>query len=111
MHVELARGEVTRATLEGLGNADFDACLLDAAYGMSPPLPTPGYNVDDRTVVNYPLSFAVREQKALVLAGDADSSSPLDIGAIVPTGNAARPPRLNVDTTTPLGNLKPSRSP
>jgi hypothetical protein len=106
IHVELARGEVTRATLEGLGNAELDACLLDAAYGLAPPVPTPGFNADDRTLVNYPLSFAVREQKAFVLAGDADSSTPLDIGAI-----QGGPPRLHVDPSTPLGGLKPPRSP
>jgi Mg-chelatase subunit ChlD len=106
MHVEMSRGEVTRVTMEGLGNAELDACLLDAAYTLSPPMPTPGYNVDDRTLVNYPLAFAVREQKPFVIAGDADSSTPLDISAI-----KGGPPRLNVDTATPLGNLKPSRSP
>ena len=105
--LDLGRGEVSRVELAGLGNAGFDACLLEAAYGLTPPLPTPGVNLDDRTIVRYPLTFSVREDKPLILPGDADSSSPLDIDAI--PGGA--PHRLDLDTRTPLGGLPPSRHP
>ena len=102
--LEIGRGELTRATIAGFGDAAFDACLADAAYQITPPLPNPDYNVDDRTLVNYPLTFSVRENKPLVIPGDADSSSPLDIEAI-----QGGPPRVihPGDTSTPLGNLRP----
>jgi hypothetical protein len=108
-HLELGRGEVTRATVDGLHDAAFDACLLDAAYAIAPPMPDPSYNLDDRTLANYPLTFAIRAQRPLVIPGDADSSTPLDIDAI-----QGGPPPRHVeagDTSTPLGNLRPSRSP
>jgi hypothetical protein len=108
-HLELGRGEVTRATVDGLHDAAFDACLLDAAYAIAPPMPDPSYNLDDRTVANYPVTFAVRAQHPLVIPGDADSSTPLDIDAI-----KGGPPPRHVeagDTSTPLGNLRPSQSP
>jgi hypothetical protein len=60
--------------------------------------------------VNYPLSFSVREQKAFIIAGDADSSSPLDIDAIeggLPM-TAKRGRIKAVDSSTPLGNLRPA---
>ena len=63
--IELGRGEVTRVTVTGFeDNAEFHACLVDAAYGLAPPMPTPGYNIDDRSSVNYPLTFSVRDQQA-----------------------------------------------
>jgi len=101
--LDLGRGEVTHVELAGTGNATFDTCLLDAAYGMTPPLPTPGVNDDDRSIVNYSIAFAVHENKPLVLPGDADSTSPLDIEAI----KGGVPRHLSVDTRTPLGGLKP----
>lgn len=109
--LEIGRGELSRASVGGLGHAGFDACLLDAAYAITPPFPNPDYNIDDRSLVSYPLSFTVREQKPFVIAGDADSSSPLDIDAIhadPPTPPGARGPVKAGDTSTPLGNLRPS---
>ena len=105
--LELARGEVTRATVAGLGDAAFDACLLDAAYALAPPAPNADYDPDDRTLATYPLTFALRPgDKPIIVAGDADSSSPLDIDSI--HGGVARPTPVRVDTVTPLGQLKPT---
>jgi hypothetical protein len=107
-HLEIGRGETTHAAVIGLGDATFDACLLDAAYTVTPSLPNPSYNVDDRTIANYPLTFSVREQKPFIIAGDADSSSPLDIDAI----QGGVPVHIKAgDTSTPLGNLRPAKSP
>ncbi|HEX5061597.1 MAG TPA: VWA domain-containing protein, partial [Kofleriaceae bacterium] len=107
-HLEIGRGETTRATVTGLGDATFDACLLDAAYTVTPSLPNPTYNSDDRTVANYPLSFSVREQKPFIIAGDADSSSPLDIDKI----QGGVPVHIKAgDTSTPLGDLRVPKSP
>jgi hypothetical protein len=107
-HIEIGRGETTHANVEGLGDATLDACLVDAAYSITPALPNPSYNSDDRTIANYPLTFSVREQKPFVIAGDADSSSPLDIDAI----QGGVPVKIKAgDTSTPLGNLRPSKSP
>jgi hypothetical protein len=106
--LEIGRGETTHANVTGLGDATLDACLLDAAYAVTPSLPNPSYNIDDRTIANYPLTFSVREQKPFVIAGDADSSSPLDIDSIqggVPVKVKA------VDASTPLGNLRPPKLP
>lgn len=102
--LEIGRGELTRATVQGLGEATFDACVLDAAYLVTPPLPNPAYNTDDRTVVNYPITFNVRENKPFAIAGDADSSSPLDISAI--KGGVPRGAIEAGDTSTPLGDLR-----
>jgi Mg-chelatase subunit ChlD len=112
--LEIGRGELTRASVTGLGNSTFDACLLDAAYKITPPLPNPDYNTDDRTIVNYPLTFSVREQKPFVIAGDADSTSPINIDAIKGGPPDPRGPRQPVkagDTSTPLGNLRPTKTP
>jgi hypothetical protein len=107
-HLEIGRGETTHAAITGLGDAAFDACLLDAAYTVTPSLPNPTYNVDDRTIVNYPLTFSVREQKPFIIAGDADSSSPIDIDAI----QGGVPVHIKADdTSTPLGNLRPAKAP
>lgn len=106
--IEIGRGETTRAAVTGLGDATLDACLLDAAYLVTPSLPNPDVNVDDRTIANYPLTFTIREDKPFVIAGDADSSSPLDIDAI----EGGVPRRIEAgDTNTPLGNLRPAKSP
>jgi hypothetical protein len=108
--LEIGRGELTQATVAGVGNATFDACLLDAAYIVTPPLPNPDLNIDDRSIVSYPLTFTVREQKAFIVAGDADSASPLDIDAIkggVPA-SARRGAIKAGDTSPPLGNLRPA---
>jgi hypothetical protein len=106
--LHIGRGETTHAKVAGLGDATFDACLLDAAYAVTPSLPNPSYNSDDRTIANYPLSFSLREQKPFIIAGDADSSSPLDIDAI----QGGVPVKVKAgDTSTPLGNLRPSKLP
>jgi hypothetical protein len=106
--IEIGRGETTRATVAGLGDATVDACLLDAAYRMTPALPNPDHNTDDRVIANYPLTFSVREHKPFVIAGDADSSSPLDIEAI----KGGLPVKVKAgDTSTPLGDLKVAPAP
>jgi hypothetical protein len=109
--LEIGRGELTRAEVIGVGDPAFDACLLDAAYLVTPPLPNPDFNTDDRTVVNYPLTFSVREQRPFVVAGDADSASPIDIDAVkggVPTSAKRAGPIKAGDTSTPLGGLRPT---
>jgi Mg-chelatase subunit ChlD len=102
--IEMGRGEVTRVTVGGFeNNAEFAGCLADAAYGIAPPLPTPGYNVDDRTIVTYALTFTMRDHKPQVAAtGDAGVAPQ---GA--PTAETARP-RLDVDPSTPLGGVRPT---
>ncbi len=117
--IELGRGEVAHAAIAGvqeaagersmtrgavLGDAGFAGCLLDAAYSLTPPLPDLARDADERTIATYPLTFVLREDHPIVVAGDADSSSPLDIDSI-PGGV----PRL--DTSTPLGGLKPTPTP
>ena len=104
MHYEIhmARGEVTHVDLVGLGDAGFDACLVDAAYKMTPPLPDFSLNSDDQTVARYPLTFNLRDEHPIVVPGDADSDSPLDIDAI----EGGVPGPIHVDATTPLGGLK-----
>jgi hypothetical protein len=106
--LEIGRGEMARATVTSLGDSALDACLLDAAYRVTPSLPNPDYNVDDRSIANYPLTFSVREDKPFVLPGDADSQSPLDIEAI----KGGLPVTIKAgDTSTPLGDLKVPRNP
>jgi hypothetical protein len=102
--IEMGRGEVTHVTVGGFdNNAEFAGCLADAAYGIAPPLPTPGYNVDDRTIVTYALTFTMRDHKPEVSStGDA---------AVAPQGAPApgtARPRLDVDPTTPLGGVRPT---
>ncbi|HET9993209.1 MAG TPA: hypothetical protein VFQ65_31955, partial [Kofleriaceae bacterium] len=101
--IEMGRGEVTHVTVTGFANApEFAGCLADAAYGIAPPLPTPGYNVDDRTIVTYALTFVMRDHKPEVSAGDA---------AVAPQGPQAPDstrPRLDVDPSTPLGGERPT---
>ena len=102
--IELGRGEVTRVVLAGTGDTAFDQCLVDAAYTLAPPAIDPRIDPDDRTIANYPLTFAVRAEKPVVVSGDADSSSPLDIDAI----KGGVPERVRVqDAATPLGPLRP----
>jgi hypothetical protein len=107
----MGRGEVSTVSLTnvGIANPAFEACLLDAAYSMSPPLPDFTVNADDQTIAHYPLSFQSHEQKPVIILGDADSSSPIDIDAVeggVPVPASKHKP-LKVDTKTPLGGLKP----
>lgn len=100
----LGRGEVSQVTVSGTGDAAFEACLLDAAYALQPPLPDFTINADDQTLARYPLSFSVRDDHPIIMPGDADSSSPLDIDAIKGGVPERRRP-IHVDAATPLGNL------
>jgi hypothetical protein len=106
-HLELGRGEITRVALDGIGDPVFEACLIDAAYGLAPPLPNPDVNLDDRTLANYPITFTVHGDRAVIVAGDADSSEPIDIEAVKP----GLPRQVKVNAVTPLGDLRPSPSP
>lgn len=99
--LRLGRGEVTGVTLEGLGDAQLDACLLDAAYILTPPLPDFTVNADDLTIANYPLTFQRKENKPIIILGDADSESPIDIEGL-------RQPVPVPDGATPLGDLRPT---
>ena len=98
-------------TLPSLWSAR-DRTIPGPPFKVTPPLPNPDYNTDDRTIVNYPLTFSVREQKPFVVAGDADSASPIDIDAVqggVPV--TARKGQIKAeDTSTPLGGLRPTLS-
>jgi len=109
--LEVARGEVTRADVSAMGNPAFEGCLLDAAYQLALPLPDPRYTGDDgRAIVRYPLTFTVRAEHPIIVPGDADSESPLDIDAI--KGGAPGPRSVDAgDTKTPLGTLRPPPSP
>ena len=104
---ELGRGEVTQVTVTGVGDPTFLACLVDAGYQLAPPLPDFAVNADDQTIARYPLTFNTREQRPVIVLGDADSSSPLDIDAIKAGVPTIKHPHLKVDTSTPLGGLKP----
>jgi hypothetical protein len=105
----MGRGEVTEVRLAGLGDAQFDACLVDAAYQLAPPLPDFSINIDDQTIANYPLTFSRRpDQQATIVLGDADPSSPIDIDAV--RGGVPRRP-TKADTHTPLGRMRPGNSP
>lgn len=105
----MGRGEVTEVRVTGLGDAPFDACLVDAGYQLAPPLPDFAINVDDQTLANYPLTFTRRpDRQATIVLGDADSSSPLDIDAI----EGGLPRRATkADTHSPLGRMRPGKSP
>jgi len=107
-HLEISRGEVTRASVDGLGEPSFDACLVDAAYRIVPPMPDPAYNTDDRSLVSYPLTFQLHSEKAVIVAGDADSESPLDIDAI--QGGVPRHVEAG-DTSQPLGGMRSTLQP
>jgi hypothetical protein len=104
----MGRGEITDVQLVGLGDGAVDACLLDAAYLLSPPFPDFTLNADDQTIANYPLTFNRRADQPYVVLGDADSSSPIDIDA-VQGGVPGRP--VKVDAKTPLGGMKAPKSP
>jgi hypothetical protein len=112
--LRMGRGEVTEATLTGIGDPQLEACLLDAAYQMTPPLPDFSVNADDQTIASYPLTLQRQAERAVIVLGDADSQSPIDIDAVEP-GVPGRPrPRKAVkppDASTPLGGLRPSNLP
>ena len=108
--LRMGRGEVSNVELTaGTGDKDFDACLVDAAYLMSPPLPDFSVNSDDQTVANYPLTFAQRADQPVIVLGDADSESPIDIDAVEGGVPGARKP-IKPDTKTPLGGMRPPKS-
>ncbi len=110
--IRLGRGEISEVQLTGFGDAKLDACLLDAAYAMQPPLPDFDVNADDQTIARYPLTFNLHAEKPIVVLGDADSESPLDIDAIeggVPTKTVRRGP-VKVDTSSPLGKMRPPKN-
>jgi hypothetical protein len=104
----LGRGEVSQVAVSGTGDAAFEACLLEAAYALQPPLPDFTINADDQTLARYPLSFSVRDDHPIIMPGDADSSSPLDIDAIQGGVPERRRP-IHVDAATPLGGLPRQR--
>lgn len=109
--LRMGRGEVSDVELtQKSGDAEFDNCLVDAAYLMTPPLPDFAVNSDDQTVANYPLSFAQRQDQPVIVPGDADSESPIDIDAVEGGVPGARKP-VKPDTKTPLGGMKPPKSP
>ncbi len=109
--LRMGRGEVSQVELTvGTNDKDFDACLIDAAYLMAPPLPDFSVNSDDQTVANYPLTFAQRADQPVIVLGDADSESPIDIDAVEGGVPGARKP-IKPDTKTPLGGMKPPKSP
>lgn len=109
--LRMGRGEVSSVELvQGSGDALFDACLVEAAYFMTPPLPDFSVNSDDQTVANYPLTFSQRSDQPVVVLGDADSESPIDIDAVEGGVPGARR-TVKPDTKTPLGGMKPPKSP
>ncbi|HWO25163.1 MAG TPA: VWA domain-containing protein [Kofleriaceae bacterium] len=109
--LRMGRGEVTEVSITGLGDPQLEACMLDAAYLMTPPLPDFSINTDDQTIANYPLTLQRRAEQTVIVLGDADSQSPIDIDAVEP-GVGGRPRKVRPpDASTPLGNLRPSKSP
>jgi hypothetical protein len=109
--LRMGRGEVSDVELtQRSGDPEFDKCLVDAAYLMTPPLPDFAVNADDQTVANYPLSFAQRQDQPVIVPGDADSESPIDIDAVEGGVPGARK-IVKPDTKTPLGGMKPPKSP
>lgn len=109
--LRMGRGEVTEVTLTGLGDPQLDACLLDAAYLLAPPLPDFSVNADDQTIANYPLTLQRRDDQPVIVLGDADSQSPIDVDT-VEGGVPGRPRKVKPpNATTPLGDLRPSKSP
>lgn len=110
--LRMGRGEVTDVSFVGVGDPDLNACLVDAAYTLTPPQPDFTINSDDQTIANYPLTLQHRGDQAVIVLGDADSQSPLDIDAIEGGVPGQRPVRVAPpDASTPLGGLRPPPSP
>lgn len=105
--LRMGRGEVTQATATGLVSPTFEACLLDAAYGLEVPFPDFTKNADDQTIAHYPLTFNISDARPVIILGDADSASPIDIDA-VPGGV---PVKVRPNAATPLGDLRPGKQP
>jgi hypothetical protein len=106
----LGRGEVTEVVVTGFGDKTFEACLVDAAYTLTPPMPDFSVNADDQTIANYPLTFQRRDDRPVIVLGDADSSSPIDIDAVEGGPPQVRTRKVKVDTKTPLGGMRPPKS-
>lgn len=106
--LHLGRGEITQVSLAGLGNARLDACLLDAAYVLNVPMPDFSVNADDQTIARYPLTFTLGQDRPIIVLGDADSESPIDIDA-VEGGVPVRKGPIKVDAKTPLGTMRPTK--
>jgi hypothetical protein len=69
-------------------------------------MPDLDVNADDETIVHYPMTFAMHQDRPFVVAGDADSDQPIDIDAVrggVPVPDKA----IRVDASTPLGGMRP----
>ena len=100
--LRLGRGEVTQVHLTGTTDQSFEDCLRDAAFALVVPFPDFTVNADDQTLANYPLTFNLSEAKPVIILGDADSTSPLDIDSI--QGGVP-------NSATPLGNMRPGKNP
>lgn len=105
--LRMGRGEVTAVTTTGIASQVFEACLVDAAYGLTVPFPDFTKNADDQTIAHYPLTFNVNDARPVIILGDADSASPLDIDSI-PGGV---PVKVHPNAATPLGDLRPGKGP
>lgn len=105
--LRMGRGEVTQVSLTGIVSQSFETCLEDAAYGLAVPFPDFTKNADDQTIAHYPLTFNVNEARPVIILGDADSASPIDIDAV----QGGVPVRVRPNAATPLGDLRPSRQP
>ena len=98
--LRMGRGEVTQVTLTGIVSQSFERCLEEAAYGLTVPFPDFAKNADDQTVAHYPLTFNVNEAKPVIILGDADSSSPIDIDAV----QGGVPVDVRANAAPPLGD-------
>lgn len=105
--LRMGRGEVTQVSATGIVSASFEACLVDAAYQLTVPFPDFSRNADDQTLAHYPLTFNVSDARPVIILGDADSASPIDIDA-VPGGV---PVKVRPNAATPLGDLRPGKLP
>jgi hypothetical protein len=75
---------------------------------LSVPMPDFSVNADDQTIARYPLTFTVGKDRPVIVLGDADSESPIDIDA-VQGGVPVRKGAIKVDAKTPLGTMRPSK--
>lgn len=85
--VEMARGEVSSARIEGSlkGNATWaakiEACALDAAYSIRVPTVQQGDSLETISVARYPLTFKIVDAQGRVVEGvptEIDTSDPLE---------------------------------
>ena len=105
--LRMGRGEVTQVNLTGIVSQAFEACLAEAAYGLTVPFPDFTKNADDQTIAHYPLTFNVNEARPVIILGDADSASPIDIDAV----QGGVPVRVRPNAASPLGDLRPTKQP